>query len=255
MKLTIILWLLIFYLPNAFSFAKTKTNFEQLNADFLSFFNDYKPNDIIIQIHSNWEINFPAASTERSTDYEITKNKRPIEWDISILSGYFRDIDGGFDVHLLVLCHEMAHHLGGAPYKVDDNGVIRWASMEAQSDYWAAKTCMPNFLKKFPKYLKQRTQIHPEIDRECSREYYTWFNNFKYCLFTSQAALQLAKIHDNNRSPSEPITEAVNPETPEALIATQMDRNSYPSNQCRFDTSFAAALGRPRPPCWYPDLQ
>ncbi len=39
---------------------------------------------------------------------------------------------------IAVLCHELGHHIGGAP-KYNRNG---WASIEGQSDYWATHHCM-----------------------------------------------------------------------------------------------------------------
>ena len=230
----------------------SEAQFDLINDYFESFFIANAPSNVKIKINANWEINYPAASTDRSTDFEITRLETPVRWNVSILGGYMQDVDGGVDVHLFALCHEMAHHLGGTPYKTDEDGKIRWASMEAQSDYWAAKVCMPKFLKTHPNFLVNRRNIHPEIKRQCAREFYTWFSNYKICLFTSQAAYQLAKIHDKNRLPSEPILPDVNPEIPDPSIVNVLDRNIYPTNQCRFDTAFAGALNRPRPRCWYP---
>lgn len=39
------------------------------------------------------------------------------------------------DAFVGVLCHELGHHLGGAPR-------IDWASNEGQSDYWGFRSCM-----------------------------------------------------------------------------------------------------------------
>ena len=107
---------------NIYALTVTKSMFDRINKDFENFMIDNSPSTVSIKIYANWEINYPAASTERSTDYEITRHKRPVEWNVSILSGYIQDSDGGLDVHLLTLCHEFAHHIGGAPYKTDDDG-------------------------------------------------------------------------------------------------------------------------------------
>ena len=37
-----------------------------------------------------------------------------------------------------VACHELGHHMGGAPIYSDED----WASVEGESDYWATKDCM-----------------------------------------------------------------------------------------------------------------
>ena len=231
---------------------QNESNFKLLNQRFLSFFKKMAPNDVKITIYDNWDINYPAASTDRSTDFEITMHRSPVEWNVSILSGYFQNELGGHDAHILTLCHEMAHHLGGKPYKTDEQGKIRWASMEAQSDYWATKVCIPAFLKEYPVYLILRKVIHPEIKRRCGRKFNRYFRPYKICLFSAQAAYQMAKIHQKFKLPSEPDEPPVNPETPDPNYVNELDRNNYPGNQCRFDTSFAGALEEPRPRCWYP---
>jgi hypothetical protein len=40
----------------------------------------------------------------------------------------------------LALAHETGHHLGGEPY----DPVMTWMTSEAQSDHWAAVSCMPS---------------------------------------------------------------------------------------------------------------
>lgn len=236
--------------------AEPSTNLEELfievNSNFLEFFKKEAPKDVVIKLYANWEINYPAASTERSTDFAISKDKRPVEWSVSILSGYIQEEFGGLDTHLLALCHEMAHHLGGKPYKTDDNGKIRWASMEPQADYWATKVCLPLFLKKHPKYLRFREEIHPEILRRCAIELPVNENKYLYCLFSAQAAFQMAKIHQKYKLPMEPDEDPVDPVLPDTAQVRRLDRNVYPSNQCRFDTCFNGALQIKRPACWYP---
>jgi hypothetical protein len=228
------------------------SEFRRFNKVFLEFFKNRAPKTVVIKFYANWEINYPAASTERSTDYATTRDKRPIEWSVSILSGYLREELGGLDVHMLVMCHEMAHHLGGKPYKLDDEGKIRWASMEPQADYWATQVCIPAFLKQFPEYLTLRPNINPEIKRRCAREFHILEKKYQYCLFSSQAALQLAKIHQKYKLPMDPDEPPVSPSTPNRNIVEELDRNNYPNNQCRFDSSFFGALSLSRPTCWFP---
>jgi hypothetical protein len=246
---------LIFFVNNALAAENSsKEEFLNLNQKFLSFFTKKAPKHIKVIIYDNWEINYPAASTDRSTDFQITMDHRPIKWSVSVLSGYYQEPLGGEDVHILTLCHEMAHHMALDPYKTDEEGNLRWASMEAQSDYWATKNCIPMFLDAHPEYLNIRKVIHPEIKRRCERKFFKFFKNYKYCIFSSQAALQIAKIHQKYRLPSEELEDIVNPETPDQSTAQSLDRNSYPGNQCRFDTCFAGALKNERPSCWYPKI-
>lgn len=40
--------------------------------------------------------------------------------------------------YALVACHELGHHMGGAPLYTGDD----WAAVEGEADYWATKECM-----------------------------------------------------------------------------------------------------------------
>ncbi len=61
-------------------------------------------------------------------------------------------VDGGMLRHQLmteetfmaVLCHELGHHLGGAPRQFRGNTQFRgWSSAEGQADFYAASKCLP----------------------------------------------------------------------------------------------------------------
>ena len=104
-KLTIIFLALSM---NALALDKSKIEFNQINTDFLQFYQESVPKNIKARMFPNWEINYPAAAAERSTDFDISRDRIPEEWDISILSGYYREELGSRNVHLLVLCHEQA---------------------------------------------------------------------------------------------------------------------------------------------------
>ena len=62
-----------------------------MNKDLFVLFQRKRPKALRLRMFPNWEINYPAAAAERSTDFDILADRRPIEWDISILSGYFRE--------------------------------------------------------------------------------------------------------------------------------------------------------------------
>lgn len=49
---------------------------------------------------------------------------------------------------LLLICHEIGHHLGGAPKILRGNSGLRsWSSAEGQADYYATSKCLPIFYK------------------------------------------------------------------------------------------------------------
>ena len=53
---------------------------------------------------------------------------------VAMFGGLARHPEVTKDGFMMVMCHELGHHLGGAPMK-------SWASNEGQSDYFAANKC------------------------------------------------------------------------------------------------------------------
>lgn len=52
------------------------------------------------------------------------------------------------DAFLLLICHEIGHHLGGAPKILRGTSGLRgWSSAEGQADYFATSKCLPQFFK------------------------------------------------------------------------------------------------------------
>lgn len=52
------------------------------------------------------------------------------------------------DAFLLLICHEIGHHLGGAPKMLRGTSGLRgWSSAEGQADYYATSKCLPLFYK------------------------------------------------------------------------------------------------------------
>jgi hypothetical protein len=52
------------------------------------------------------------------------------------------------DGFLLLVCHELGHHLGGAPKILRGNSGLRgWSSAEGQADYFATSKCLPQFFQ------------------------------------------------------------------------------------------------------------
>ncbi len=231
--------------------------FEKLNSEFVNYAKLLIPEDIKLNLFPNWDIIYPAASSERDSDYASSdSDKKRDAWDISVLGGYWRDPDYGHPmIHLIVLCHELGHHIGGPPYKLDDKGKFRWSSMEGQSDYYANRVCVPSFLKRNPSWLDEGyvvyKKIHSEIIDRCQREFRDKLS-LQICKYSSQGALELSKIHVKFDHPKPKVPEVISPETPETKEAQVLERNSYPSNQCRFDSYFNGALALGRPRCWYP---
>ena len=250
MKL-IVLFISLFSTHLSFSNEASERLFNRLNSDF-EFFSKYisSPGSNFV-VYGNWEINYPSAATERAS--ELTGDYSPLkdEWRINTLGGYFRSPIGGTDVQVLILCHELGHHLGGGPFKLDDHFNERWSSMEGQADYWATSTCVYEFLKMYPQYLQVRKRLDQNIIRACKKEFWSFTLDYKVCLFSVHAGFYMMKIHESvDQIEGLPLVRTGHSEPLEVL---ELDRNGYPSNQCRFDTFLNGATNQKRPKCWFKD--
>jgi hypothetical protein len=76
------------------------------------------------------------------TDATVNANATQFfgSWNVNMYGGLARHEKITMDGFSLVLCHELGHHMGGAP-KVG-NLLMRWASNEGESDYWATLKCL-----------------------------------------------------------------------------------------------------------------
>jgi hypothetical protein len=155
-------------------------------------------------------------------------------WDVSMYGGLARHETITVDGFSLVLCHEIGHHIGGAP-KV--SGLIgRWASNEGQADYWAMLKCLRTgwahddneaiiSKMKVPKYLKDSCQkIHPEK------------TDLAICIREGMAGLSVARLYAAiEKKPEAKL------ETPDRSVVSRTD-DGHPAYQCRLDTFFQGSL-------------
>lgn len=143
-------------------------------------------------------------------------NKSETSWTIFLYGGVFKAKQATEDSLALVVCHEIGHLLGGAPFY---SGTA--ASAEGQADFWATSICF----KKYTEVFKKNTDSADlTINSLCSDSPDT--NN---CHRNLQASLDLAKVlaRDSNKEPSYSINLA------KVLKATKED---HPDPQCRLET-------------------
>jgi hypothetical protein len=126
----------------------------------------------------------------------------------------------------MVLCHEIGHHLGGAPTYF--SGVTN----EGQSDYFAGTKCMRRWLKTKDFTL---SSTDPYLYKKCS-EVYTNQAEIDQCIQTSFGGMSLARIFAQLQSVEMPKFS-----TPDTTIISSTSFK-HPAAQCRLDTYFQAAL-------------
>lgn len=142
-----------------------------------------------------------------------------------------------------ILCHEVGHILGGTPQQTIPGA--EWSSTEGQSDFYAGRDCLPQYLDKHPELIETPDQEALEV---CGGNL--------LCARTATAGLELVRFFQ--RFDSESVAQ-LSVRTPAPAVDTML-LNVYPSPQCRLDSYVQGALcqlgGECRPPaCWLPEKQ
>ena len=106
---------------------------------------------------NNWNDDTVNASAQ-----EQGKN-----WIVNMYGGLARHpltTDDGF---ALVVCHELGHHLGGAPRKGSS-----WAANEGQADYFGSMKCLRRVLEKTDNVsIVSKMTIDAEVTKQCQLIY------------------------------------------------------------------------------------
>ena len=153
-------------------------------------------------------------------------------WVVNMYGGLARHevvTDDGF---AMVVCHELGHHMAGAPkVKIPMN---TWASNEGQSDYWGAMKCFKEVYKNDDNVrLIAEMNVDPLARKNCEAVY-TNEGEQALCMRTAMAGLSLAKLlGGGNRN--------ISFKTPDRS-AVDRTNDRHPAAQCRLDTYFHGGL-------------
>jgi hypothetical protein len=151
-------------------------------------------------------------------------------WIVNMYGGLARHEHVTDDGFALVVCHELGHHLGGAPHS------RAWASNEGQSDYWGAMKCFRRIFEGDNNQEIISKMNVPEIVKTKCEANFTTSNEVALCIRNSMAGKSLAKLLGSLRN-----NPNVEFETPDTNVVSRTN-NAHPDAQCRLDTYFAGAL-------------
>ena len=151
-------------------------------------------------------------------------------WVVNMYGGLARHPDVSADGFALVVCHELGHHLAGAP---KNSFPMTWASNEGQSDYFASLKC---FRKVFGgddnMNIVANMNVDPIAEKQCQE---AWSNqeDISLCVRASMAGKSLATLLGRGST--------INFDTPDSNVVDRtFDR--HPAGQCRLDTYFQGSL-------------
>lgn len=155
-------------------------------------------------------------------------------WNVAMFGGLARHkfvTDDGF---MMVVCHELGHHIGGAPKKGGWGSA--WASNEGQSDYFATLKCMRAILETDDNetYVANMT-VDASASQKCEAQYKS-SNEIALCKRLAMGGKSLAMLLGDLGGNSN-----VNFNTPDTKVVKTTDHN-HPQAQCRLDTYFQGAL-------------
>ncbi len=157
-------------------------------------------------------------------------------WKVSMFGGLARHdtiTEDGFE---LVLCHEIGHHIGGAPKKASlwSNP---WASNEGQADYFATLKCLRRgwLNENNVEIVGKMTNVPATLVSACSKAWSSEQDR-AICVRGGMAGDSVSRLFAALRT-----GEPAKFETPDARVATKTDDN-HPAYQCRLDTYFQGAL-------------
>ena len=177
----------------------------------------------------------PTLKVVRSwTDGTVNAYAQQIgkEWRVSMFGGLARHETITTDGFALVVCHEIGHHIGGAPRKASAWS-NPWASNEGQADYFATLKCLRRVWNdENNAEVVASMEVPAELSSKCSGT-----DDAALCIRGGMAGLSVAKLFQAlSRQTVEPKFD-----TPSARVVTKTDDN-HPATQCRLDTYFQGAL-------------
>lgn len=165
------------------------------------------------------------------------------KWMVSMFGGLARDPLVTKDGFTAVICHEIGHHVGGAPKGSSWSGPS-WASNEGQSDYFATSKCLRKIYEQelsetIRFYTKNGFRTVSEdrlIARKACDEAYETLAERAVCFRSALAGESLAQLLGKLGGNAN-----VKFGTPDASKVAKTN-HAHPKGQCRMDTYFAGAL-------------
>jgi len=163
-------------------------------------------------------------------------NQQGRNWFVNMYGGLARHPVMTKDGFMLVACHELGHHIGGAP-KADGWFGVGWATNEGGSDYFSSLRCMRKmFLPADNAKYVAENQIDPAARLKCE-EIYSTQDEENLCMRTAMAGLTGASLFTDLHKQASPPKFT----TPDSNVVGRTD-DSHPATQCRLDTYYQGGL-------------
>lgn len=167
-------------------------------------------------------------------------------WYLNMYGGMARHELMTMEAFSTVVCHELGHHLGGAPKVQSWFGMMDWATNEGGADYFATLKCLRDF------YLEDDNasivagatndgKLNALAAKTCDQEFATDIDR-QLCKRSSLGSQTLIAVLQTLKKPGAPPSTVPPADlaTPDTNKVSETD-DEHPKAQCRLDTYFAGA--------------
>ena len=180
-------------------------------------------------------LNFIMAADWQDETVNAYATREAETWTVHVAGGIARAPGMTKDSLALIVCHEIGHHLGGAPRTFLFDG---WPAAEGQADYWAASKCLKNYYRELD---SEEAIISSELPAKAIQDcnsVYKDYSQLKICIKTMKANLSFSNFL--NALPDIKVLTSLESSDPREVKGT--NTNHYPRAQCRVDTIYQGAL-------------
>jgi hypothetical protein len=158
------------------------------------------------------------------------------DWTVEVPGGIARHKATSVEGFVAIVCHELGHHLGGAPKHIESNGDANWATNEGGADYYSALKCMRRFFAEDDNAsIVGLATIHP-LANECCLAQFRDPTDQLICLRESMATESAANLLADLSGEKIPAFDQPDPKVVLKMV------NTHPDVQCRMDTFFAGSI-------------
>ncbi len=178
-------------------------------------------------VKKDWEDGTVNAFANRDKD----------KWVMTFFGGFARHKAITKDGITLLACHELGHHMGGAPVKRSFLRFKKWATNEGQADYWGSLKCLRRIFAVEDNIAAIREMKIPTVVKEkCSKSF---FGNQEraLCMRSAMAGLALTNVFTSIRQ-----LQAGPKFSAPSDKKVRKTNKKHPEPQCRLDTYFNASL-------------
>lgn len=159
------------------------------------------------------------------------------DWTVAMFGGLARHPQVTVDGFAVVMCHELGHHIGGAPKKDDRWGMGKsWATNEGQADYFGTMKCLRNYFQdEDNQAVVAKMKIPAVVTAKCSTVYKSQ-EEIAICQRSAMAGYSVGRLFNDLSGDG-----VVDFSKPDAAVVKTTYHN-HPASQCRLDTYYQAAL-------------